>query len=115
MDNMADGNGNFITNQELLGKKNGSEHDDDDGNDRILSLLGRPPDLGSFPYLTSLKLITNKTKTSKFYPKYWPTKTEPFGSTSISLYENEKIADVLISSSKQLLVLVMRQPTTPSQ
>ena len=30
---------------------------------------------------------TNKTKTSKVYPKYWPTKTEPFGSTSISLYE----------------------------
>ncbi len=37
---MADGN--FITNQELLGKKNGSEHDDD-RNDRIVSLLGRPP------------------------------------------------------------------------
>jgi hypothetical protein len=80
MDNMADGN--FITNQKLPGKKSGSKHDD--RNDRIVSPLGQPPDLGSLLSLTSLK--TNKTKTSKVYPKYWPTKTEPFGSTSISLY-----------------------------
>jgi hypothetical protein len=35
---MADGN--FITNRELLGKKNGHEHDD--RNDRIVFPLGRP-------------------------------------------------------------------------
>jgi hypothetical protein len=39
---MADGN--FMTNQKLLKKKNGSKHVD--RNDRIVFLLGRPPDLG---------------------------------------------------------------------
>ena len=40
---MADGN--FMTNQEMLGKKNGSNHAD--RNDKIVLPLGRSPDLGS--------------------------------------------------------------------
>ncbi len=64
------------------------EHDD---RNRIVPPTRSAPDLGSLLYLTSLKLITNKTKTSKVYPKYWPTKTEPFGSTSISLYVNVNV------------------------
>ncbi len=86
MDNMADGNFIIIINQKLPGKKSGSEHDD--RNDRIVFPPRSAPDLGSLLYLTSLKLIGLKLKPrkSKAYPKYWPTKTEPSGSTSISLY-----------------------------
>ncbi len=77
---MADGN--FTTNHTLLGKKNGSEHDD--RNDRFCFPPRSAPTWVHFtlPHFSN----TNKTKTSKVYPKYWPTKTEPFGSTSISLY-----------------------------
>ena len=77
---MADGN--FTTNHTLLGKKNGSEHDD--RNDRFVFPLGRPRP--GFIFILPHFSKTNKTKTSKVYPNYWPTKTEPFGSTSISLY-----------------------------
>ena len=69
---MADGN--FTTNHTLLGKKNGSEHDD--RNDRFVFPLGRPRPgfIFTLPHFSK----TNKTKTSKVYPEYWLTKTEPF-------------------------------------
>ena len=70
---MADGN--FMTNQEMLGKKNGSKHAD--RNDKIVFPLGRSPRPGFIIYLTSL--FTDKTKTSKVYPKYWPIKVDLFG------------------------------------
>ncbi len=69
---MADGN--FMTNQEMLGKKNGSKHVD--RNDRIVFSPRSVPRPGFILYLTSL--FTNKTKTLKGYPKYWPTKVELF-------------------------------------
>ncbi len=47
---MADGN--FTTNHTLLGKKNGSGHDD--RNDRFVFPPRSALDLGSFIYLTSL-------------------------------------------------------------
>ncbi len=73
---MADSN--FITNRRAPGKKNGSKHVD--RNDRIVFplSLGRPPDLGSLFFLTSLLTNTNKTKPLKVYPKYWPIKVELF-------------------------------------
>ena len=57
---MADGN--FMTNQEMLGKKNGSKHAD--RNDKIVFPLGRSPDLGSlFP---SLHYLLIRLKPRKF-------------------------------------------------
>ena len=70
---MADGN--FVTNQKMLGKKNGSKHAD--RNDKIVSPPRSVPRPGFIIYLTSL--FTNKTKTSKVYPKYWPIKVDLFG------------------------------------
>jgi hypothetical protein len=99
---MADGN--FITNQKLPGKKNGSEQDV--RNDRIVFPPRSAPDPGfvSLPHFSK----TNKTKTSKVYPKYWPTKTEPFGSTSISLYGlwalNNQADTPLSKAQRQLTV-----------
>ena len=55
---MADGN--FTTNHTLLGKKNGSEHDD--RNDRFVFPLGRPRPGFILLYLTSLKLIRLKPR-----------------------------------------------------
>jgi hypothetical protein len=68
--------GNFITNQKLPGKR------------VVLSIMTEMTELFSPPGRPPTWHFskTNKTKTSKVYPKYWPTKTEPFGSTSISLY-----------------------------
>ena len=106
---MADGN--FTTNHTLLGKKNGSEHDD--RNDRFVF----PP--RSAPTWVHLFLPhfskTNKTKTSKVYPNYWPTKTEPFGSTSISLYglwalNNQ--ADTPLPQAQQQLTVPSYSPTS---
>ena len=57
---MADGN--FMTNQELLGKKNGSNHAD--RNDKIVFPLGRQPDLGSL--FTSLHYLLIRLKPRKF-------------------------------------------------
>jgi hypothetical protein len=57
---MADGN--FMTNQEMLGEKNGSKHAD--RNDKIVFPLGRSPDLGSlFP---SLHYLLIRLKPRKF-------------------------------------------------
>ncbi len=56
---MADGN--FMTNQEMLGKKNGSKHAD--RNDKIIFPLGRSPDLGSF--FTSLHYLLIRLKPRK--------------------------------------------------
>jgi hypothetical protein len=55
---MADGN--FTTNHTLLGKKNGSEHDD--RNDRFVFPLGRPRPGFILLYLTSLILIRLKPR-----------------------------------------------------
>ena len=55
---MADGN--FTTNHTLLGKKNGSEHDD--RNDRFVFPLGRLRPGFILLYLTSLKLIRLKPR-----------------------------------------------------
>jgi hypothetical protein len=45
-----------------------------DGNFMTNQSVPRP---GFIIYLTSL--FTNKTKTSKVYPKYWPIKVDLFG------------------------------------
>ena len=64
---MADGN--FMTNQEMLGKKNGSKHAD--RNDRIVFPLGRYPTWVHYlPHFSN----TYKAKTTLVYSKYWPTK-----------------------------------------
>ena len=55
---MADGN--FTTNHTLLGKKNGSEHDD--RNDRFVFPLRSAPTWVHLFYLTSLKLIRLKPR-----------------------------------------------------
>ena len=65
---MADGN--FMTNQKMLGKKNGSKHAD--RNDEIVSRSAHRP--GFILYLTSL--FTDKTKTLNVYIKYWPIKVD---------------------------------------
>ncbi len=57
---MADGN--FMTNQKMLGKKNGSKHAD--RNDKIVFPLGRSPDLGLF--FTSLHYLLIRLKPRKF-------------------------------------------------
>jgi len=77
---MADGN--FMTNQEMLGKKNGSKHAD--RNDKIVFPLGRSPDLGSF--FTSLHYLLIRLKPRKFISNIGQPKSIYFGSTSISLY-----------------------------
>ena len=77
---MADGN--FVTNQKMFGKKNGSKHAD--RNDKIVFPLGRPPRPGFIIYLTSL--FTNKTKPRKFILNIGQSKSISLGSTSISLY-----------------------------
>ncbi len=79
---MADGN--FMTNQKMLGKKNGSKHAD--GNGKIVFPLGRSPDLGSF--FTSLHYLLIRLKPRKFISNIGQSKSISFGSTSISLYDN---------------------------
>jgi hypothetical protein len=82
---MADGN--FMTNQKLLGEKNGSKHAD--RNDRIVFPPDRPPEVRYISFPTWVHSLPHFSKTSKVYSKYRPTKVEPFGklSTSISLYD----------------------------
>ena len=106
---MADGN--FTTNHTLLGKKNGSEHDDRWQKWQICFPPRSAPTWVHFtlPHFSN----TNKTKTSKVYPKYWPTKTEPFGSTSISLYglwalNNQ--ADTPLPQAQQQLLIPLYSP-----
>ncbi len=77
---MADGN--FMINQEMLEKKNGSKHAD--RNDKTVFPLGRSPDLGSF--FTSLHYLLIRLKPRKFILNIGQPKSIFFGSTSISLY-----------------------------
>ena len=68
---MADGN--FMTNQEMLGKKNGSKHAD--RNDKIVFPLGRSPDLGSL--FTSLHYLLIRLKPRKFILNIGQSKSNP--------------------------------------
>ena len=77
---MADGN--FVTNQKMLGKKNGSKHVD--RIDKIVFPLDRPPDLGSL--FTSLHYLLIRLKPRKFILNIGQSKSISLGSTSISLY-----------------------------
>ncbi len=77
---MADDN--FMTNQEMLGKKNGPNHAD--RNDKIVFPLGRHPDLGSL--FTSLHYLLIRLNHRKFILNIGQSKSISLGSTSISLY-----------------------------
>ena len=70
---MADGN--FMTNQEMLGKKNGSKHAD--RNDKIVfPPRSVPPDLGSL--FTSLHYLLIRLKPRKFILNIGQSKSIPW-------------------------------------
>jgi hypothetical protein len=96
---MADGN--FITNRRTLGKKNGSKHDD--RNDRIVSPLGRPPDLGSL--FSSLHYLLIRLNPLKVYPKYLPIEVELFWQLAVRVLAYMIVQSKLMHACYSRLIL----------